>query len=259
MIEIRWRAAVMVWLPLMLVAAPIAARAQGLQDLSLEELMQVDAGRVFGAAERLQPVTEAPASVSFVSAEEIKRFGYKTLADILRGVRGMIITDDRNFSFVGIRGFGKPGDYNSRILLLVNGHRVNDNVFGQAEIGSEFGLDPSMFERIEIIRGPASALYGDSAFFAVINVITKTGAALSGSAVTFETGSFDTSVLRANIGRRYGNGVDFALSGTMERSGGVPRLYFPEFDAPETNHGIADHLDGQHFDQLYGRFHVGNL
>ena len=92
----------------------------------------------------------------------------------------MYVTDDRNFSLVGTRGFAKPGDYNSRILLLVNGHRVNDNVFGQAEIGAEFGLDPAMFERVEIIRGPASSLYGDSAFFAVVNVITRTGASLGG-------------------------------------------------------------------------------
>jgi outer membrane receptor for ferrienterochelin and colicins len=258
MIEIRWRAALAVWLPLMLVAGPIAARAQGLQDLSLEELMQVDAGRVFGAAERLQPVTEAPASVSFVTAEEIKRFGYKTLADILRGVRGMIVTDDRNFSFVGIRGFGKPGDYNSRILLLINGHRVNDNVFGQAEVGAEFGLDPSMFERIEIIRGPASALYGDSAFFAVVNVITKTGAAL-GTSLSVETGSYDTNLIRGSVGRRIGNDFDFALAGTVERTSGVPGLYFPEFDTAATNNGVAEHLDGQRLGQFYGRLQFGNF
>ena len=79
-----------------------------------------------------------------------------------------------------MRGFSLPGDYNTRMLLLVNGHRVNDNVFGQAEIGAEFGLDAAMFERVEIIRGPASSLYGDSAFFAVVNVITRTGESLGG-------------------------------------------------------------------------------
>ena len=119
--------------------------------------MTLDAGQVFGASERLQPVIEAPASVSFVTAEEIRRFGYRTLADILSSVRGMYVTADRNFSYIGTRGFSKPGDYNSRILLLVNGHRVNDNVFGQAEIGAEFGFDPAIFERVEIIRGPASS------------------------------------------------------------------------------------------------------
>src|SRR4029434_3099703 len=170
------------------------AGAQSLSDLSLEDLMRTDAGRVFGASERSQPVTEAPSSVSFITAEDITRYGYKTLADILHGVRGLYVSDDRNFSFLGARGFGKPGDYNSRILLLVNGHRVNDNIYGQAEIGAEFGLDPATFERVEIIRGPASSLYGDSAFFAVVNVITKTGAAVDGASVSYEAGSYGTQL-----------------------------------------------------------------
>ena len=217
---------------LALLAVPAAARAQQLPDLSLEELMRIDAGRVFGASERMQPVTEAPASVSFITAEDIARYGYRTLADILRGVRGMYVTDDRNYSYLGARGFAKPGDYNSRILLLVNGHRVNDNVFGQAEIGAEFGMDPAMFERVEIIRGPASALYGDSAFFAVVNVITRTGASLDGASIAVEGGNLDTARTQASFGRRLANGLDFALSGTYERSGGVERLYFPAFDTP---------------------------
>src|SRR4029077_17180002 len=132
-----------------------ASAQSGLPDLSLEDLMKLDAGQVFGASERLQPGTEAPAAVSFITAEEIARYGYRTLADILQGVRGLYVTSDRNFSYLGTRGFGRPGDYNGRSRLLVNGHRVNDNVFGQAEIGAEFGIDPALFERVEIIRGPA--------------------------------------------------------------------------------------------------------
>ena len=234
--------------------SPSSAAAQSsLPDLSLEDLMALDAGQVFGASERLQPVTEAPASVSFITAQEIARYGYRTLADILRGVRGMYVTDDRNFSYVGTRGFGKPGDYNSRILLLVNGHRVNDNIFGQAEIGAEFGLDPAMFERVEIIRGPASSLYGDSAFFAVVNVITRSGASLDGGSITLEAGTLGTQLVRASAGRRLANGVDVALSGTFERSDGVGRLYFPAFDTPATNNGVAEGLDGEGVRQFYGR------
>jgi iron complex outermembrane receptor protein len=243
------------WIALLLAAGfSASARAQSsLPDLSLEDLMKLDAGQVFGASERLQPVTEAPASVTFITAEEIERFGYRTLADILRAVRGMYITNDRNFSYLGTRGFARPGEPNSRILLLVNGHRVNDNIYGQAEIGAEFGIDPAMFERVEIIRGPASSLYGDSAFLAVVNVITRTGGSLNGGAVTVESGTLGTQLVRASAGRELANGVAIAVSGTYETSDGVGRLYFPAFDAPATNNGVAEGLDGEGVKQVYGR------
>lgn len=230
-----------------------SAWAQPLPELSFEDLMKLDAGQVFGAAERLQPVIEAPASVTFITAAEIARYGYRTLADILRSVRGMYVTSDRNFSFVGTRGFAKPGDYNSRILLLVNGHRVNDNIFGQAEIGAEFGLDPAMFERVEVIRGPASSLYGDSAFVAVVHVITRTGASINGSSITLEAGTLGTQLVRADAGRKLASGLDVAVSATYEHSDGVARLYFPAFDTPATNNGVAEGLDGEGVRQVYGR------
>ncbi|MEO8678521.1 MAG: TonB-dependent receptor [Vicinamibacterales bacterium] len=245
---------------LALIAAPPSAWAQSsLPDLSLEDLMKMDAGQVYGASERLQPVTEAPASVSFITAEEIEQYGYRTLADILRAVRGIYITNDRSYSFAGTRGFSKPGDYNSRILLLINGHRVNDNIFGQAEIGAEFGLDVAMFERVEVIRGPASSLYGDSAFFAVVNVITRTGASLGGAPVAVETGTLGARLVRAAAGQRFKNGVDVAVSATYQHSDGVGRLYFPAFDAPDTNNGVAEGLDGEDLRQIYSRVSFGGL
>ncbi|MEO7190237.1 MAG: TonB-dependent receptor [Vicinamibacterales bacterium] len=240
--------------------APTAARAQqALPDLSLEELMRIDAGRVFGASERIQPVTEAPASVSFITAEEIAQYGYRTLADILNGVRGMYVSDDRAYSLVGTRGFAKPGDYNRRILLLVNGHRVNDGVFGQAQVGAEFGIDPSMFERVEVIRGPASSIYGDSAFFAVVNVITKSGASLNGTSVTVETGSLGLVSTRLNTGRRFTNGLEMAFSGTYLQRAGNEHLYFPVYDTPANNNGVADNLDAEDLGQWYGQLRYKTL
>ena len=239
-------------------AGPSPASAQSLSDLTLEELMKLDAGQVFGASERLQPVTEAPASVSFITADEIKRYGYRTLAEILRSVRGVYVTDDRQYSLMGVRGFGKPGDYNSRILLLVNGHRVNDNLYGQAEIGAEFGLDPATFERVEVIRGPASSLYGDSALFAVVNVITKTGASLGAPAVAVEGGTLGSGLIRGTMGK-VSHGVDFAVSGTYEDTRGLKTIYYPAFDSPETNNGIAENLDGEGTKQVYSRLAFKHL
>jgi iron complex outermembrane receptor protein len=234
------------------VSSALLAQSE-LHDLDVEDLMTLDAGQVFGASERLQPAIEAPASVSFITKEEIARYGYRTLADILRGVRGMFVVDDRNYSVVGTRGFAPPGDFNTRILLLVNGHRVNDNVYGQAQIGADLGLDPAMFERVEIIRGPASSLYGDSAFFAVVNVITRTGTSLGGGSITLETGTLGGRLVRASVGHGFASGVEMALSSTYESSNGVKQLYFPVFDTPATNNGVAEALDGEGVKQFYGR------
>jgi iron complex outermembrane receptor protein len=130
---------------------------------------------VYGASKYEQKVTEAPSSVSIITSSEIKKYGYRTLADILRSVRSFYITYDRNYSYVGVRGFGRPGDYNSRILLLIDGHRTNDNIYNQAFVGAEAIIDVDLIERVEVIRGPGSSLYGSNAFFAVINVITRRG------------------------------------------------------------------------------------
>ena len=138
-----------------------------LTQLSLEELLDVRIPTVYAASKFEQKVTEAPASVSIITADQIRMYGYRTLADILRGVRGFYVTYDRNYSYLGIRGFSRPGDYNSRVLLLIDGHRVNENIFGSALIGTEGTLDVDLIERVEVIRGPSSSLYGTNAFLGV--------------------------------------------------------------------------------------------
>ncbi len=241
-------------------ALPAAAQMPlDLSKLTLEELMELRVAQVFGAADRLQPVTEVPSSVSIVTAEEISRYGYRTLADILRGVRGFYITDDRNYSYAGARGFNRPGDYSTRLLLLVNGHRMNDNVYDQASVAADFGVDAAMFERVEIIRGPASSLYGTNALFAIVNVVTRTGASLNGASFDADAGTLGTQLVRGSVGRRLANGMDFAFSTTYERSDGVQRLYLPAFDVPGGNGGLAENLDGEESGQVYGRFSLNNL
>jgi outer membrane receptor for ferrienterochelin and colicins len=242
------------WLSVLLGARATAAQEPRVPDLTIEELMEITVLPVFGASERLQPVTEAPSSVTIVTADDIRRYGYETLADILRGVRGFYVTSDRSYDFVGVRGFSRPGDYNTRVLLLVDGHRFNDIVFDQATVGHELRVDAALFERVEIIRGPASSLYGASAFFAVINVITRSGASLSGGWANLEAGTLGTRRMSGAYGTRLANGVDWAVSATRQQSDGNARLYFPAFDSPATNNGVAEHLDGQDVSQVFGRF-----
>jgi iron complex outermembrane receptor protein len=178
--------------------------------------------------------------VTVVTANDIETFGWRTLADVLRSVRGFHVTNDRNYSYVGVRAFGRPTDYNNRVLVLVNGHRTNDSIYDGALLGREFQVDLAMVERVEVVRGPGSALYGTSAFFAVVNVITKRGAHVSAGDVQFEAGSLDTYKVRGSHGWSDDTKErDLLLSVTRYQSGGHDSLYFPEFDAPDTNHGLA--------------------
>lgn len=213
-----------------------------LSDLRIEDLMGLQVATVYGASKFEQKVTDAPSSISIVTSDDIKKFGYRTLADILRSQRSFYITNDRNYQYAGIRGFSRPGDYNTRILLLVDGHRTNDNIYNQVMVGNEFILDVDLIDRVEIIRGPGSSLYGSNAFFGVINVITRRGRDVGGMEVAASAESWDTYSARATFGEKFDNGLEALISATGYRSRGQS-LYFKEFDDPQTNNGWADHND----------------
>ena len=213
-----------------------------LAEKSLEELMQMT---VSTASKHEQPVTEAPASVTVITADEIRKYGYRTLADALRSVRGFFVTYDRNYSYLGVRGFARPGDYNSRILLLVDGHRLNDNIYDQAMIGTEFPIDVDLIARIEVIRGPASSLYGSNAFFGVINVITLRGGDLRGMEMSANAGSYGTFGGHATYGNRIRD-FEFLVAGSAYDSRGQ-NLFYSEYNTPENNYGRARHDDDDQF------------
>ena len=206
---------------------------------SLEKLLNI---QISTAAKYKQAMSDAPASLTLITSEDIAQYGYQTLDDVLQSVPGFYISNDRNYAYIGTRGFGRPTDYNDRILLMLNGHSLNDGIFGSAAIGTDFGLDLNLVDRIEIIRGPGSALYGTSALFAVINIITKQGTDLDGGQAALEGGSYGRKKGSAIFGQKLASGLEFTLAGQwMDIQG--PDLYFKEFDAPETNSGRAPGRD----------------
>ena len=225
--------------------------APELVDLSLEALMQIEVPKVFGASKIEQKSTEAPSSVTIITADEIKRYGYRTLADVLQSVQGFHVSYDRNYAFLGARGVSL-GDFNSRILLLVDGHRVNNNLTDGALIDTAFILDVDLIDRVEIIRGPGSVLYGNNAFFGVINVITRQGKNVNGAEVSGQYASFDAGKGRVTLGQSFTNGAQFLLSGTLYDSDGRERLYYREFDTPAQNNGVARRMDGDAFSSFFG-------
>ena len=241
----------------MMIVAPKAASGQSkdIMDFTPEALKSV---QVYSASMYMQSDREAPSSVTVITSDQIRQFGYRTLADALRSVRGFDVTYDRNYVYVGVRGFSSPGGYNDQVLLLINGHRLNDNVYNSAQLGTEFPLDIDLVERIEIVRGPSSSLYGASAFLAVINVITKKAQSISGLELSGEVGNFGFYRGRSTIGGSY-HGVEGLFSGTVYDSAGQSRLFFPGFDSPATNYGIAQNADRDSSKSFYGSLHYRNF
>jgi iron complex outermembrane receptor protein len=224
-----------------------------LTELSIEELMTIEVADVSGASKFEQKATEAPSSVSIVTAADIKRYGYRTLAEILQSVRGFYTSNDRTYSYAGVRGFSRAGDYNTRLLLLIDGHRINDDVYDQAFLGTEFPLDVDLIDSVEIIRGPSHSLYGSNAFMGVINVITRNAADFDGLEISGEAGSYKTFKERLSFGREFSNGSQVLLSGSNLNSKGQ-NLYFKEFDDPSTNKGWADSCDSTKSGSIFTSF-----
>jgi iron complex outermembrane receptor protein len=224
--------------------------------MDLESLMKIEV--VVAGSKRAQESRDVPSFVSVVSAAEIREHGYRTLADVLRTLPGFYVSNDRNYSYIGVRGFSRPGDWNSRVLLLLNGLRTNENLYDLAYIGEEFSVDVDLIDRVEVIRGPSSALYGSNAFFAVINVVTRGGNSLAGTEITTSAASFGTYAGRASYGRTFANGLDLLVSGTYSDGKGR-NLFYPEFDAPLTNNGFANGGDHEEFHKLLVTASKGNF
>lgn len=228
---------------------------QDLMALSIEELTKV---KVYSASRHLESTRQAPSAVTVITAEEIRNYGWRTLADVLRTVRGFYTAYDRDFSYIGVRGFQRSGDYNSRILLLIDGHRLNDNVFDSAQIGSEFPLNLDLVDHIEIVRGPSSSLFGSNAVFGVINVVTRHAR----NAPILEVSGDTSSYLERNGSATlswHRNRLSALVSSTMSRTNGQSRLCFSEFASPATNNGCAIDIDGENHEKGFADVEYGNL
>ncbi len=242
---------------LLLAGAACRAQQDGPPDLttmSIEELTRI---KVVTASRHAEEKRWAPSSMSSITAGDIRLYGWRTLAEALNSLRGFYTAYDRNYAYVGVRGFRQSDDYGSRVLLMIDGHRVNENVYGSAFIGTDFTLDLALVDRIEIGRGPTSSLYCTTAGFAVINVITRKP----------KTRAIETSLTGMSLGGRGGRvtaemndkKVSAIVSGSMLRSGGYSSLYFPEFDEPATNNGIARNMDGDSNAQGFAAISWGNF
>lgn len=225
--------------------------APDLTDMSLEQLMQIQVPVVVTASKFEQKATEAPAQATVITSNEIKKYGWRTLGDLLASVPGFYVSYDRDYDYLGVSGVNL-GDANNRVLLLVNGHRINNDLNDSAAVDTSFILDVDLIDHVEIIRGPGSVLYGNNAFFAVINVITRTGKDIDGVEGSGTYGSYDEGSGRVTVGGQLTNSLQFLLSGTIYNNHGPGDLYYSQYAQPGNNNGMAHNLDGDNFQSFFG-------
>jgi len=250
------RTALLLCLPLL--GAPVNASATitDITQLSLEQLLDVT---IIGASKYEQKQDEVAAAVSVITRSEIKAFGWRTLDEALASLPGIHTTYDRQYTYLGTRGFGLPGDFNTRVLLTLNGNRVNDVVYDSAVTGRAFPLDLDLIERIEFIPGPGGAVYGQNALFGVINVVTRNGAGVDGTelAVSYENPQ-SARQGRATWGRTLDNGLDVLVSASTYKADGEDLFFeYPgaSVDYPwlSSESGVARGMDGEKDREFYAR------
>ncbi len=210
------------------------------------------------AASRItESAEDAPASVTLISGEEIRAFGYQTLWDALGGTRGFFQGNDRSFTFVGLRGYLLPDTFGNRYLVQFDGHVLNDDWIGASSNGFELRQDLADVEQIEIVRGPGSVLYGTNAFFGAINLVMRDADTMLSPHVSIRTDGASHAQARLGASFRLSKDAGFYLSMTGTLAQGED-LYFPEFDNGTTD-GLARGLDGTRSGMVSLRAWVGEL
>lgn len=219
-------------------AATTSARADAdleyLLSLSLEEVM---ATKVTISTSVAQSRTQAPSVVSVITAEDIKATGATNLTEALQTVPSLYIKPNL-FGFRPLLSF--RGAAGTHTLLMVNGAPVKDLIWSSGIYWK--GLPADMIEKIEVIRGPGSALFGSDASSGVVNVITKTAGRMDRSEAGMRVGSFDSQSAWWQHGGKW-NDMDFAVAAEFSRTDGhKPHIGWDGQSTQDARAGVNTHI-----------------
>jgi iron complex outermembrane receptor protein len=170
------------------------------------------------------PLSKAPASVTVITAKQIKESEARTLVDLLRLVAGVNVRWNPMVPTIDVRGFGE-NPFSNRLLILVDGQPINSletSGFPMLYIFDVFPLE--MIKRVEIVRGPGSALYGENAFWGVISIVTWSGEDLGGGNASFLAGSRRTLWGSLSYGQKFGD-LSLFGAGREYRSQPTPQVW----------------------------------
>jgi len=191
------------------------ACAEDFMDKSLDELGAIPVTAI--ATGTSKPIFQSAAVTTVITAEQIKSMGATELHEVLEtvpGVHASLQQDnyDYNYSFRGIRN-----TQNSQVLMLLNGTRITEPFSGTLMTGTELPIEA--IQKVEVIRGPGSALYGADAFAGVINIVTKNAKDINGTALGARVGDHSTQSGWGQYGAQWA-GWDVATSLQYQHTSG---------------------------------------
>jgi outer membrane receptor for ferrienterochelin and colicin len=258
---------------LLLMALPCFIQAQGdttvvkkdttdYYEMSLEQLLNLKSHGVPTELEKLinslisvaskKPlnVRESPSIVSLITEEDIKKSGARDLIDVLRLVPGIDFGSDVE----GVVGIGMRGNWahEGKVLVLLDGQEMNEILFACNEFGNHYPIE--QIKKIEIIRGPGSAIYGGYAEYGVINIITRQAEDINGVSVSGTYGQMEKDFGRRNvnllIGKKIGD-FSFSLAGMMGQGQRSDQTYI---DFSDSTYNMAGNsaLNPRYFNAALG-------
>jgi outer membrane receptor for ferrienterochelin and colicin len=231
-------------------------------EMSLEQLLTLKAHGVPSELEKLinslisvaskKPlnVRESPSIVSLITEEEIKKSGARDIMDVLRLVPGV----DFGLDVEGVVGLGMRGNWahEGKVLVLLDGQEMNEILFATTQFGNHFPIE--QIKKIEVIRGPGSAIYGGFAEYGVINIVTRQADDINGLTVSGTYGQMEKDYGRRNanlaIGKKFGD-FSFSLSGVLGQGQRSDQTYR---DFKDTSYSMAGNssLNTKYFNAAIG-------
>jgi vitamin B12 transporter len=179
------------------------------------------------------PAEQLGASVTVVPGEDFKTYHYETAADALRNIPGVEIR--RSGSLGKTTGISIRGARSNQVQVLVDGVRVKSPTSGNVDFSD---ISPDNIERIEVIRGPQSTLYGADAIGGVVHIITKKGKGPFSASVEAAGGNYDTYAARAGFGGSYSL-FDYSGAGSHLESNGQFKNDDSDLNALSTRLGLT--------------------
>lgn len=192
------------------------------QDSLEKELAYLVAERqvVFTASKMEEHVDKTIATTTVITQDDIAHIGARNLLDVLRLVPGIGITQSKiGMREIEVRGVKTP--LSEKVQIMLNGHPLDHNLQNAGSGWVYDDLPVDTIKRVEVVRGPGSALYGANAFLAVINIITLNAKDLNGVQTSAGWGSFDTQQYRASWGKQFSNSAEAALHFNFTDTNGI--------------------------------------